>query len=780
MRKRITILIIALFAFIMFQANAFAKEMKLEELSKEIEKVNPGAQSAYIIGNYVFTSGHLLTTQDVMLAARSIEVEDKTGATDSDNIYGEMTIHEAVKVYDQKNHESLGWFPTSNTDGKTEFNANTILNIKYIDYQHIQEETKFTISTDIKDKKYQDAINKYKFEENFSGGEKLYSKELNLDEKGNLTGLIKPNSKVDDSVFDEKTRTGYYVPIVITIPNANKNTTFKIKSWWGEKDVDYDSFDIQEEKESGIAILMTFDKDSKNKKTIITIDLDGEDTIYAATSYTINWEDLRFEASLYNTIKSTAKSDEEVDFSKVASESNGQGVLTINSTMHEENPIYYYRGEVDNNVIFNNICWQIVRTTDTGSIKLIYNGEPKDGKCNNKGTDSVITKATDNKFSYADKSNWPTYAGYTVPEITTPQIDNKSGIVLPTSSVFDSVMFASSFEYKDGKYHLKDPITIDKYLFGAKDNNYVGMTYTKVIEKDNDYDKETIKIEPGNIEEARRLLKDHPYTCLPSSNSYFIKSITECETISYVIYAEEKFNGGKQNTGTIGYFNFTNGEGFDSSIIDNFTSHKNTTKSRVKVNNDNFYSNSIDGYPKALALIDEDAKYCNRRTVEDYNIFSTDERPLTSNTKNGLAVNYSLLYKSYSDLLDGNDPTLDCDENDIYSKSLGDEFLYPVGLLSADEANYAGIVFNKNDAKTSSSYLSTGAKYWLMTPAYVTDVNTIANPLNMMIVNEAGKFTSTVATMTVGVYLKPVITIKGTAAYSKGNGSATDPYLIIE
>lgn len=44
-------------------------------------------------------------------------------------------------------------------------------------------------------------------------------------------------------------------------------------------------------------------------------------------------------------------------------------------TESNTNPIYYYRGAVDNNnVIFGGYCWQIVRTTDTGGIKMIYNG----------------------------------------------------------------------------------------------------------------------------------------------------------------------------------------------------------------------------------------------------------------------------------------------------------------------------------------------------------------------------------------------------------------------
>ena len=42
------------------------------------------------------------------------------------------------------------------------------------------------------------------------------------------------------------------------------------------------------------------------------------------------------------------------------------------------------------NVIFGGFCWQMYRTTDTGGVKLIYNGIPTDGKCNNTGTDQQI------------------------------------------------------------------------------------------------------------------------------------------------------------------------------------------------------------------------------------------------------------------------------------------------------------------------------------------------------------------------------------------------------
>ncbi len=58
-----------------------------------------------------------------------------------------------------------------------------------------------------------------------------------------------------------------------------------------------------------------------------------------------------------------------------------------------------------NNVIFANHCWQMIRTTDTGGVKLIYNGETEDGKClttrgNHVGYSDYITTTLDDSFYY--------------------------------------------------------------------------------------------------------------------------------------------------------------------------------------------------------------------------------------------------------------------------------------------------------------------------------------------------------------------------------------------
>ena len=43
------------------------------------------------------------------------------------------------------------------------------------------------------------------------------------------------------------------------------------------------------------------------------------------------------------------------------------------------NPVYYYKDNVENNnVLFGGFCWKIVRTTETGGVKIVYNGVQKD------------------------------------------------------------------------------------------------------------------------------------------------------------------------------------------------------------------------------------------------------------------------------------------------------------------------------------------------------------------------------------------------------------------
>ena len=80
------------------------------------------------------------------------------------------------------------------------------------------------------------------------------------------------------------------------------------------------------------------------------------------------------------------------------------------------NNIYYYTGNVENNnVLFGGYCWKIVRTTDTGGVKMVYNGVQKDvpypeyvNYVNIEESDYVVleNEGENNGFTYTENKTW--------------------------------------------------------------------------------------------------------------------------------------------------------------------------------------------------------------------------------------------------------------------------------------------------------------------------------------------------------------------------------------
>ena len=63
----------------------------------------------------------------------------------------------------------------------------------------------------------------------------------------------------------------------------------------------------------------------------------------------------------------------------ISSEQDNTNGIYMTTNTESGKPVYYYRGNVDNNyVLFANSCWRIIRTTETGGVKLILD----QGSCN--------------------------------------------------------------------------------------------------------------------------------------------------------------------------------------------------------------------------------------------------------------------------------------------------------------------------------------------------------------------------------------------------------------
>ena len=197
--------------------------------------------------------------------------------------------------------------------------------------------------------------------------------------------------------------------------------------------------------------------------------------------------------TLYYEIESGADKTTTIDFSKTSEASSTNGIYMTKDT-DSGIPVYYYRGNVDNHVIFANICWRIVRTTETGGVKLIYDGVPSNGQCKNTGSNSAIGNS-----AFNSTSNDARYVGYmygssiddtanTTPSTIKTTIDNwyKTNMTSYTSQLEDTV-FCNDRSYTKSGSNL---------FFGAY--NRLASKKTPTLKCQNIRDKFTVDSSNGN------------------------------------------------------------------------------------------------------------------------------------------------------------------------------------------------------------------------------------------------------------------------------------------
>ena len=162
----------------------------------------------------------------------------------------------------------------------------------------------------------------------------------------------------------------------------------------------------------------------------------GTDTLYSI---------MNTSAVMDNTSSTYVSASTGIDFSAVSSNNNGKGIYKRAGTESTAHPILYYRGEVNNNnVYFAGYCWKIVRTTETGGIKLVYAGENTGTKtnpvCNNTDTAAAIMSATFNS-----SRNSPAYVGYMYGDV----------YEWTNAKETEGAYFGTGFDYDNGKYKLR-------------------------------------------------------------------------------------------------------------------------------------------------------------------------------------------------------------------------------------------------------------------------------------------------------------------------------------
>ena len=148
---------------------------------------------------------------------------------------------------------------------------------------------------------------------------------------------------------------------------------------------------------------------------------------------------------------------------------NGEGADTY------ANPVYYYKGNVqNNNVLFAGFCWKIVRTTETGGVKLVYNGVQKD----------EFEISPIEQSSYANISNDATYP-YTFDStsktwVSTNKTDGKTGTITFTVATagdyYLSYEVSSEANYDKAKFYKNDTAIGDSNGYSGKVSGTIALT----------------------------------------------------------------------------------------------------------------------------------------------------------------------------------------------------------------------------------------------------------------------------------------------------------------
>ena len=391
-----------------------------------------------------------------------------------------------------------------------------------------------------------------------------------------------------------------------------------------------------------------------------------------------------------------------------------------------DNDVYFYSGNSDvNNVIYGGVCWKIIRTTKTGGVKLVYNGEVENGKC------------------FSTRSNKTGIKGLNAEEI----------------DLNGEYLYGTKFEINGTSFRVSGTTNTGTYT-SATSSSYQGL-YTCL-----------------NISGVC----DKIYRVGTNSNGTVVfASVYEVGTIGYNEIATSVFNSNYKSVSSVGYmyntsYNYkdsgncyyeSSGEkrcldvlslpdALNTMLRDN---NVNVYDSDAKRLIDLWYEENMQDYTSGI----EDTIYCNER--EPYN--TTDKGVLNKSGWNGgtlgqpLYFTTSITAKSFESLYCESE----LDKFSVSSEVGNAKLTYPVGMISASE------YFISNGSSSSSINNSING-------LHLISANSVTNNINNNYVNSRGVLSYYGSTGDVRG-IRPSISLKPGTEFQTGTGYEFDPYVVV-
>ncbi len=176
-----------------------------------------------------------------------------------------------------------------------------------------------------------------------------------------------------------------------------------------------------------------------------------------------------------------------------------------------------------------------------------------------------------------------------------------------------------------------------------------------------------------------------------------------------------------------------------------FVNNKTVTDSVVKTYLEEWYINNLKDYDDKINL----SNFCNDTTTA--------------------STGSSKCYGSYNRVMINATPTLKCPNT---KETYGGNYKLKIGLLTADEGNYAGLnrrsTYITSKVANKTNYLYYG-KYWFsMTPSCIRWSLVFTNTM----------YSGAISSVGIAHYIRPVINLKSDIQITKGDGSQTNPYIV--
>ena len=313
------------------------------------------------------------------------------------------------------------------------------------------------------------------------------------------------------------------------------------------------------------------------------------------------------------------------------------------------------------------------------------------------------------------------------------------------SSQYNSKYFDPT--YVGYKYHenfqLKEDTTQVNYINISDNNVYYYSDSYSFNEETRKFTLNGNKIS-GTWESANQeAIASYPYTCL---------STAENGTCDFLL----RLKG--YNSPTSAKVNYITYSSVDYPSLLN-----NTKDSTIKGKIDSWYLTNIqnkqdsNGVSYASYLSDE--VFCNDRT------FTSGD---------GFSISKTTVFSPYYRVLNQKQPSLSCSQDSdkftVSPEKGNGKLTYPVGLITVDEAVFAGGVYLSVNPEY---YLYTGQTYWTMSPSNFNSSNAYA--LAWRVLSTGYLY---VAWVTSSSGVRPVVNLSADILITGGDGTKVNPYMV--